>query len=118
MANVASSFADWLGSDALYASVDIAGAVAAWGAQALTSTVVSPLALQADALAVATEQADFLGPPLAQDNHIVPGQQHELIGQAITIISDRLGYQSGVVCFVIGAAEDEATTTLTVLRKL
>jgi len=112
-------FAAWLKQDALYAISAVAGASAAWGDKAISSTVVSPLANESDAQTIADAQAAFMAGPLAQDKVVVAGHRKDLIGQCITVTGDRLGYEAGAAVFVIGAAEADpgSTTTLTVLKR-
>ena len=114
------NFVSWLKQPALYAVSSVAGAAAAWGDKATTSSVVSPLRNQADAAAMAVTQAAFMAGPLPQDKAIIPGLRSDLIGKCITLKGDRLGYEAGgVPVFVIGASENEQsnTTTITVLKK-
>jgi hypothetical protein len=113
-------FARWLREGALFAPADDAAVAAAWGTLARSSDILSAITLKAGAEAEAARQLAFLAGPLAVDEHLVAGSRLDLLGQAITIRSDRLGYQAGATVFVIGAdeAEDSKQTTLTVLRKL
>lgn len=119
MTLVASDFAAWLKSDALYATANGAG-VAIWGETAKDSTVITPLAELVDAQTEADYQAAFLSGPLAKDQVVVPGYRVDLIGQCLTITGDRLGYSGGADVFVIGAEESDGknVTTLTVLKRL
>lgn len=120
MAAVDPGFAAWLKERALFASAADGAVAAAFGADAIETEIVSPFALQADAAAEAARQLAFLSGPLVMDVHQVPGLRSDLYGKAITIRTDTLGYDAGVVCFVIGVeeADNGATTALTVLRKL
>lgn len=115
------TFVSWLKQPALYAISTVAGASAAWGDKATTSSVVSPLRNQADADAMADFQAAFLAGPLMQDKALIPGLRSDLVGKCITLKGDRLGYEvaGGVNVFVIGASENEDgnTTVITVLKK-
>lgn len=111
---------DWLKSGALFEAATDAGVAAAFGADALETEIVSPLALAAAASTEAARQQAFMEGPLAEELHDVPGQRIDLLGRPVTIISDRLGYEAGLTVFVIGA--DEASrpgrTLLNVLRRL
>lgn len=120
MAVVDSGVAAWLKSDARNVGATVAGAAAAWGDRALDSRVVSPLALKADAQALATAQAQFLAGPLARDRVVVKGARKDLVGRLVTLVGDRLGYDVGPSVFVIGAQEADqgGTTELTVLKRL
>lgn len=114
---VDTTFASWLKSDALYVSSAPASA-GVWGDSAQASTLVSPLALKADAEAEAARQSTFLAGPLVVDEHDVQGARKDLIGRTITITGDRLGYEQGRVAFVIGAQEGAGITTLTVITRM
>ena len=116
---IASGYAQYLKSAALYASADVTDALAKWGSKATTSTIISPIAFKSDAQAEAARQATFLAGPLARDAHVVKGQRSDLIGQIVTLYGDRLGYEGGASALVIGAVEAETgdTTTLTVLKR-
>lgn len=102
-------------------SSDIAGQ---WGDRAIDTSLTSAYAGDADAQAEAGRQLQFLGGPLVQDEHKVPGLRHDLIGKRVrlkTYAAHSLGYDgAGALAFVIGAveSEDSDTTTLTVLRRL
>lgn len=115
--SVDASFADWLKADARYVTAP-AAAAAAWGDGARETTIVSPLALQADAAAEAANQAAILAGPLAIDEHDVPGARVDLVGRCVTIAADRLGYGAGRACLVVGATEKPGFTTLTVATRL
>lgn len=118
MPAVDADYAARLQADALYVSASPAGAVA-WAERAVEATSVSPLALAADATTEAQREANFLGGPTVVDRHIVSGHRRDVLFRSVTITGDRYGYQGGVLCFVIGIAENaNNTTTLTVLRKL
>jgi hypothetical protein len=111
---------DWLKTGGLFEASTSAGIAAAFGADAAETEIMSCLALLAAATTEAARQQAFLGGPLAIDVHDVPGLQASLIGRPVTIVSDRLGYDAGLVVFVIGVEEAELVkrTKLTVLRKL
>jgi hypothetical protein len=111
----------YLKAPARYINAAVGTAAATWGDKAITSTIVSPISLAADAQTEATRQAQFLAGPIARDSHLVKGLRRDLIGKLITLQGDRLGYDgAGALAFVIGAAEssDVRTTTLTVLKRL
>lgn len=121
MATVDPGYGAYLKAPARYVSATIAGAGAAWGDKALTSTIISPIALKADAQAEAVRQAQFLAGPIARDRHTVKGLRHDLIGKLITLQGDRLGYEgAGSLAFVIAAVESDEVrmTALTVLKRL
>lgn len=114
------TYAAWLKDTARYVTW-APGSATAWGTAAVESTILSPLALQADALIEASRQANFLAGPIAKDTVIVKGQRRDLIGRVITVQGDRLGYEgAGAAVFVCGAAEADTggVTTLTVLKRL
>lgn len=117
---VDAGYASWLKAPSRTVGATITGAAAAWGDKAVDSTVVSPLALKADAQAEATYQAQFLAGPIARDTVLVKGLRADLIGRLVTIVGDRLGYEDGADVFVIGAKESDRvqTTSLTVLKRL
>jgi len=120
-ATVDPGYGAYLKAPARYVSATIAGATAAWGDKALASTILSPIALKADAQTEANRQAQFLAGPFARDRHVIIGLRSDLVGKLITLRGDRLGYEGGgSLAFVIGAAEsaDVRTTTLTVLKRL
>lgn len=115
--SVDGSVAAWLTADALYAT-SVPASAAAWGDSARETTIISPIALLADAQAEAARQAGFLAGPFAVDEHDVLGSQIDCLGRVITIKGDRMGYQNGKDVFVIGAQEGANITTLTVLVRL
>jgi DNA-binding transcriptional regulator LsrR (DeoR family) len=110
----------WLKEGAIYELASDASTVTKYGAVARETSVMSPLALTAGAAAEAARQVAFLSGPLVVDTHLVKGLRSDLIGQPVTITTARLGYDAGLVVFVIGVAERDETdqTVLTVLRKL
>lgn len=112
---VQSAYGAWLKSDALYSTSVVAGAAASWGNKAVTTTVISPLVSKADADAECARQAAFLSGVRAQDTAVVKGQRRDLIGKAITLNGDRLGYEAGAIVFVI-AADETAIVGCTVLK--
>jgi len=120
MAAVEPGYAAWLKTDARYVSATVAGAVGAWGDLAEDSSILSPLALKADAQTVANQQAAILAGPLARDSITVPGLHSNKIGSAVTITGDRAGYENGATVLVIGAQENDTvkTTVLTVIKRL
>lgn len=110
----------WLKDGAKFEVSTDAGIVAAWGADASETEIVSPLALVADATPEAARQEAFLKGPLVVDRHIVPGLKAHLTGRPVTLTIARLGYDAGLDVFVLGAEEQDGVelTTLTVLRRL
>lgn len=121
MATVDAGYAAWLKATSRSVGATIAGAEAAWGTTATDSRVTSALATQADAQAVCNDQAaNLLAGPLARDRIRVPGYRRDLIGCAINIIGNRLGYEGGRLVLVLGAAEQagQGMTVLTVLKRL
>jgi hypothetical protein len=112
--------AEWLKEGALYASIEDALAAAAWGADAVETKIVSPIALAADAQTEAARQLAFLKGPLALETHDVAGLRSDLLAKAVTIVGAQLGYDAGLTVFVIGVEEREGVerTKLTVLRRL
>ena len=115
--SVDGSLAQWLMAEARYVTSAPAGA-SAWGDSARETTIVSPLALEADAEVEAARQAGFLAGPFAVDEHDVLRSQTDCLGRVITIKGDRMGYQNGKDVFVIGVQEGAGITTLTVLVRL
>lgn len=112
------TFGDWLKATALYATATN-GLAAFYGDEAIEAEIVSPLANKTAALAEAVRQLDFIGGPLAIDEHIVIGRLAGLVGTSAPITCASLGYETGPVCFILGAVENaDGTTTLTALRKL
>ncbi|MEA3018397.1 MAG: hypothetical protein QOI38_3119 [Sphingomonadales bacterium] len=112
--------AQWLRDGAVFAVATDAAIAAAWGEDALETRITSPLALAAGASAEATRQQDFLEGPFAIETHDVPGLRSDLLGRPVTLTSSHLGYDAGLIIFVLGVDEQERVerTTLTVLRKL
>jgi hypothetical protein len=104
----------------MFASSFNAGLPADLLPKARETEIVSPLALAAGADAEATRQMIFLGGPLAEDTHLVPGQRGDLLGKPVTLQADQLGYEAGAVGFVIAFDETAVPgmTVLNVLRKL
>ena len=111
---------EWLKEGALFASATDSGIASAWGADALETSIMSPLALAADAATEAASQQAFLEGPVAVEVHDVPGKRIDLLGRPVTLTVARLGYDAGVAVFVIGAEEMQQVerTRLTVLRRL
>lgn len=109
----------WLKEGALYALSTDSGIASAW-ADSLETEIVSPLAVAADAATEAARQQAFLEGPLAIETHNVPGLKSSLVGSPITLTGTHLGYDAGLVVFVIRAVEIEGInrTELTVLRRL
>lgn len=117
---VDAGFARWLREGVLFAPATDAAAAARWGDSARASDVVSGLATQAGAQAEAARQLGFLGGPLVIDEHYVAGARIDLVGSAVRLTADRLGYEAGADVFVIEAEELDQTdqTRLVVLRRL
>lgn len=118
-APVDAGYAQWLRDPALYSSWANGGLPAGLLASAIESEIVSPFSTKAAADAEGARQGAFLGSPLALDRHIVKGQRVSLVGRAVTLKNDALGYSAGVLCFVLEAQElENDLTALLVLRKL
>lgn len=117
---VDSGFADWLKRGALYLTAAPTNAAQWPGAKGVATEIVSPFATRAAALIEAGRQAEFLKGPNVRENVTVKGARKDLIGRAINLTGDRLGYSSAATAvFVLGAQEqDNGTTVLTVLRRL
>lgn len=121
MAVVDGGVATWLKNEARFVSTVVAGAAAAWGTKGVNGTVISPVALQADAQTECNRQASFLAGPIARDRHVVKGARRDLVGKVVTMQSDRLGYlTTGTNVYVIGADETSVPgmTVLSVLKRL
>lgn len=114
------AFARWLREGIAYVDATDAAIDAAWGELARITDITTPLATEAGAEDEGVRQIDFLGAPMAIDEHVVDGLRHDLIGQPVTLTIDQLGYAGGASVFVFGVAEAEELdqSTLTVLRKL
>lgn len=115
MTAVDPAYAIALKNEALYVRVGTADP--AWS-DGQESKSISPLALRADAIAEAQRQIAFVGGPVVREQAEVPGARCDLIGRPVVLTGPGLGYEEGLPVFVIGAAEGEATTVLTVLRRL
>lgn len=115
MAAVDPSYAQWLRADALYLRAVPAGA-GRWGERGASTKALSPFALEGDAAAECTRQAALLAGPLVRDRVRVSGARRDLIGRAIRVAGDRLGYDAQPIGFVIGADEQDSETILTVIR--
>lgn len=120
MAIVDQGLAAWLKSEGLYSTAEDAAAVARWGERAVVSEFMSPLALKSSADSEAGRQLDFLGGPLAKDEHTIVGLWSSLVGQVIALQGDRYGYEVTPSVFVLRAAESETAdlTTITVLYRM
>jgi len=120
MATVEPGYASWLTLPARYVSTAIAGAASAWAGLAEDSSIISPLALKADAQTVATSQAQILAGPNARDQLTIAGLHADKIGTVINVTADRAGYENGANVFVVGAqeADEGKVTTLTVIKRL
>jgi len=120
---VDAGLAAWLKADALYVAAADASIATTWGTKATETTIISPIALEADADTEAARQLRFFEGPLVADQHIVKGLRHDLIGKLIRVKTravQALGYDTAQFVFVIAAAESDTsdTTTLTVLKRL
>lgn len=112
-------FALALRDPATYQTTANASLPAGLQASALESEIISPFWDAAAASAEGAREIAFLGGPNALDRHVVPGQRNDLVGRAVTITADRLGYSAGRTVFVIDAEELENNLTrLIVLRRL
>lgn len=91
-----------------------------WGSTGRNSERETTLASEADAKAEARRQLDFLGGPLALDEHQLPGRWGWALGTVITVTAERLNYEHGCDVFVLAANDDLAagTSTVSVLRRL
>lgn len=113
-------FARWLKEGIIYAPAEDGAIGAAWGDLARSTDVGSPFATPGGAAAEASRQLAFLKGPLVIDEHLIAGSRYDLLGRAVTLTADRLGYDAGVTVFVVGAEEldDTDQTKLTVVRRL
>lgn len=121
MSAVDPGFAVWLRSAALFAENTNATIATNWGDRSIISETLSSLALVSGANTEAARQEALMGGPLVIDELNVKGLRSDLIGQCVTLTSDRFGYDgAGQPGFVIGVAEQQSAdrTILTVLRKL
>lgn len=111
--------AAWLKSPYSSFAVQDAGLVAAWGAVATNSEIVSPLATRAAASTESGRQMAFLGFALGMERIRIPGLRLDLLGKPIDATCDR-GAMTAERCLVIGVEEQVGVemTILTVLRKL
>ncbi len=115
MAAVDPGYAQWLQADALNLRARPAGADR-WSDAGAATRALSPFALHDDAAAECTRQAALLAGPLVRDRVRVTGARCGLVGRAIRIAGDRLGYDAAPIVLVIAAEEQEAETVLTVIR--
>ncbi|RJF91139.1 hypothetical protein [Sphingomonas cavernae] len=120
MSSVDPVFAQWLQSEGLWAIQTDAPRAAQWGEQAITAERMTALAFKADAVDEAARQLAFLGGPLAEDEHLLPGRWRHRKGQVVTLTIGRLGYDAGKAVFVLDAQDDLARglSTVTVLCRL
>jgi hypothetical protein len=121
MSAVDPGFAKWLRAEALFAESTDATIVTNWASRAVVTEIITAIALSAGASTEAARQEALLGGPLVTDELSVKGLRSDLIGQCVTIASDRFDYGgAGKACFVIGVAEssDVERSTLTILRRL
>lgn len=116
------AYAQWLIADALWQVSTDATLAARWGSSAQTTERVTTIATKADAAAEAARQIAFLGGggPLVIEEHELPGAWRQYQGRVINLTIDRLGYDTGLNVFLIGAQDNGAngTSTLTVIRRL
>lgn len=119
MSAVDSAVATWLKSDALHSKTTNAAIPSGLLTGATDSEILSALSLLADADNENARQMALLNVPLALDEHTIKGARSDLLGKAITLTGDYLGYAAGIAVFVIGVEEqDDNTTILKVLRRL
>lgn len=113
-------FAQWLQSENLWQVNRDAVASSRWGDNGVVASRSTCIAHKADAAAEAERQLAFLGGPLVEEEHILPGEWRGRIGQVWTITIDQLGYDAGIPVFIIDAADDRASglSTVGVLRRL
>lgn len=111
--------AAWLKSPYSSYAVQDAGLVAAWGAVATNSEIVSPLADRASASTESGRQTGFLGFAIGAERIRIQGLRLDLLGKLIDATCDR-GTMTAERCLVIGVEEQAGIemTILTVLRKL
>lgn len=113
-------YAQWLQSEGLWQVSEDGTLKGRWGDMAQTSERMTTIAQKTDAAAEAVRQLAFLGGPLVIDEHVLVGEWGAYLGRVVTLTVDRLGYDSGVDVFVIGAEDDRAagTSRVTVVRRL
>lgn len=111
--------AAWLKSPYSSVAIQDGALVAAWGAIATNSEIVSALADRAAAVAEGGRQMGFLGFAIGAEKIRVPGLRLDLLGKLIDATCDR-GTMTVERCLVIGVDELAGIemTILTVLRKL
>lgn len=118
MALVDQGYAAWLKAPSLVAAATAATA-ADWGARGVSIAALTPFADPAGAANELARLQAFHAGPIVRDRAVVPGERRDLIGRCVTLAGAQLGYDAGVLAFVIGVAEqDNNTTVLTVLRRL
>ena len=108
---------EYLKSEAYFLEVPNPSPVA-WGDRGVDSETISPLHLEADAIAEAARQVAFLSGPLVEDIVSIPGARRDLMCKTITVFCDKLGYEAGVNGFVVGYAEQDGFTELNIVRRL
>ncbi|OYY67410.1 hypothetical protein [Sphingomonas sp. 28-63-12] len=115
-------FAQWLMDDGYRQVSNDATLRARWGDKAQTTERLTTIAERADAVTEAARQIAFLGGsgPLVIEEHSLLGEWAPYLGRVIALSIDRLGYDSGLNVFVIGAADEASsgTSTVTVVRRL
>lgn len=117
MPSVDTGLADYLKANSLFTTAIPVGVD--WGDRGFAYEITTPVDGRTAAIGAASRFAGFMGGPLAKENVEVLGRRQDLLGEVVAITGDRLGYTATpTVVFVIGVAETEVGTTLTVLRRL
>lgn len=116
--SVDQGYAAWLKAGSLQAGA-IAATAGEWGARGIGVEVLSPFTTAAGAANELARLAAFHAGPIVRDKAVVAGERRDLLHRCIVLAGAQLGYDGGVLAFVIGVAEqDNMTTVLTVLRRL
>jgi hypothetical protein len=120
MTSVDPVYAQWLMGEGLWQVSDDATRRARWGADGLTTQRLTTIATKTAAAAEAARQLDFLGGPLAIEEHMLLGEWAWALGSVITVTFDQIGYDAGLDVFVIGVEDNlsAGTSTVTVIRRL
>ena len=118
MPSVDTGLADYLKAESLFTTATPVGV--AWGDRGFAFEMNTPIDNRTEAITAAGRFAGFMGGPMAKEAVEVLGRRQDLLGKAVAVTGDRLGYTSaGTTVFVIGVAETEiGSTILTVLRRL